>query len=251
MADCFLRGALKELFSPRQLGPQLDPELSHAGAIAIIDLPVKQFYEIGQFAQILYKFIWQRAAERRSDKSCPMFLWADEAQFFVNSRDMPFQTTARDSRVATVYLTQSISNYYAVMPGEAGKAETDALLGNLRTKVFHANEDAVTNQWAADLIGKTLDTRLGRSSAVMSGGSNRGTPGSQFTSSQQEVIEHQVLPVTFNSLKQGGLSNDLMVEAVVTKGGRTWSNGKNFRFVRFEQKDLVERPPKPRSFADL
>jgi hypothetical protein len=245
MADPFLRGTLKRLFSPTDVsGNQLKPELSHEGRIIVLDLPVKQYNEMGQFAQVLYKYIWQRATERRDVKATgqrPVFLWADEAQFFVNSHDMMFQTTARASQTATVYLTQNISNYYAIMPGEKGRAETDSLLGNFQTKIFHANGDSVTNLWAADVIGKFWDTRHNRSTSISSRESDKGGgASSQFSSSQVEHLEHQVLPIEFTQLKKGGTENDRQVQAVLFQGGRRWSTSRNFIRTWFRQQDLPE-----------
>lgn len=254
MADCFLRGMLKDLFSTaKNQENELRPELTHEGKIIILNLPVKKYYEAGQLAQVLYKYIWQRAAERRKidDSTNPIFLWADEAQFFVNSKDALFQTTARSARVATVYLTQNISNYYAIMPGDKGRAQTDSLLGNFQTKIFHANGDSVTNLWAAELIGKNWDWRSNKSSSISSnshdekrssifslGGGQSNS--SQFSSSKAETLEFQVLPIDFTTLKKGGVENDLHVEAFLFQGGRVWANGKNYKPVSFLQKNLDE-----------
>ncbi len=245
MADPFLRGTLKALFSPKDLsGPQLRPELTHEGHVIVLDLPVKQYNEMGQFAQVLYKYIWQRATEKRNPDAPgqrPVFLWADEAQFFVNSHDMLFQTTARAAKTATVYLTQNISNYYAIMPGDKGKAETDSLLGNFQTKIFHANGDSVTNLWAADVIGKDWDVRHNRSASVSSRDSDKGGSASQFSSTQVEHLEHQVLPIEFTKLLKGGNKNGKKVQGVLFQGGRRWSNGRNFIRAWFKQRDFV--PP--------
>lgn len=249
MADPFLRGTLKALFSPRDLTtPQLRPELTHKGHVIVLDLPVKQYNEMGQFAQVLYKYIWQRATERRDPGAAgerPVFLWADEAQFFVNSHDMLFQTTARAAKTATVYLTQNISNYYAIMPGEKGKAETDSLLGNFQTKIFHANGDSVTNLWAADVIGKSWDVRHNRSASVSSRDSDKGGSASQFSSTQIEHLEHQVLPIEFTRLLKGGDENAKKVQAIFFQGGRRWSNGRNFIRTFFTQEHLVSPSAEP------
>jgi hypothetical protein len=251
MGDCFLRGALKDLFSStKEDQPQLKPELTHRGAIIILDLPVKQFNEVGQFAQVLYKYIWQRATERRNPKAeaeRPVFLWADEAQYFVNSNDMLFQTTARASRAATVYLTQNISNYYALMPSDKARAETDSLLGNFQTKIFHANGDSVTNKWAAEMIGKTLTTRNQRSASI-STHDRSASGGSQFSTNQTEQIDYQVPPVEFTTLAKGGVANELTVESVMFQGGRRWSSGGNFIRTEFVQSKPEPKEPKPRSF---
>ena len=122
------------------------------GTILVIDLPVKEFGEVGLFSQVLWKIAFQRAMERRSLKGSPrpVFLWADEAQYFVTSpNDMQFQTTCRSAGVATVFLSQNVSNFYAALGnGERGKAEADSIFANLNTKIFHANGDPVTNEWA-------------------------------------------------------------------------------------------------------
>jgi len=109
------------------------------GKIVILDLPQKEFNELGVYAQALFKFSWQRSVERRKPvwNTRPVFLWADESQFFCNSYDVLFQTTARSARVATVYLTQNIPNYHLALGGSR-RAEpfVESLLGNLNTKIF-------------------------------------------------------------------------------------------------------------------
>ena len=40
--------------------------------------------------------------------------------------------------------------------GQQGNYRFKALAGNLGTKFFHANSDVETNEYAADLIGKSL-----------------------------------------------------------------------------------------------
>ena len=259
-ADPFLRGTLRKLFSPVDDSPQLVPELIHAGKIVVMNLPVKEFFDLGQFAQVLYKFIFQRATERRiadGSEMRPVFLWADESQFFLNSHDMLFQTTARSAKVATVYLTQSLSNYYAIMPGDGGKARTDSLLGNFVTKIFHANTDSVTNQWASELISKasvfrksyshsqntgTPQQSMGRGSMLgdmLFGQRSPDSFGSNL--SENEVIDYQVLPIRFTKLRSGGKQNKCVVEGFITQGGRTFGEEKkNYLLSAFDQFDLPE-----------
>lgn len=125
------------------------------------------------------------------------------------------------------------------MPGDRGKAETDSLLGNFQTKIFHANGDSVTNLWAADTIGKFWDYRYNRSASVgsreMKDGANSST---QFSSSKIEQLEHQVLPIEFTTLAKGGTENQLKVQAVIFQGGRKWSSGRNFLRVTFTQESV-------------
>ena len=155
MVDILNRGILRELFCT---DTNVTPEVCANGEILLIDLPVKEYGDVGQFAQVLWKHAFQTSMERRdiSANPRPVFLWIDEAHHFCTSYDMMFQTTCRSARVATVLLSQNISNFIAALgAGEKGKAEADSLFANLNTKIFHANSDPVTNEWAATTIGKS------------------------------------------------------------------------------------------------
>lgn len=92
---------------------------------------------------------------------CPVFLWADESQYFVTSEDMIFQQTARSRRAATVFLTQNISNYYAMLDARNAHTTTDSLLGNLQTKIFHAQGDPAINEWAERIFAKERQRLFG------------------------------------------------------------------------------------------
>jgi type IV secretory pathway TraG/TraD family ATPase VirD4 len=234
LVDVFMRGTLYDLFCT---GTNLLPEHTHNGAIIVLDLPVKEFAEVGQLAQVLFKFIWQRATERRDIRKFPrpVFLWADESQLFMNSHDALFQQTARSSRAATVYLSQNLSNYFAALGGERSKAEVNSLLGNLQTKIFHANGDSVTNNWAADLFAKSWQFR------GSSGTSTRdGTLGQQTVSKNSggsDSLDYEVLPREFTTLRKGGSENGECVDGIVFQGGRIWTASKrNHLHVTFKQR---------------
>lgn len=241
-ANRLMKSPLRELFGA-DTGQSITPDDTFKGKVVVVNMPVQTFKEVGIMAQVLFKYCWQRATLRRdAENQKPVFLWADESQFFVNSYDAHFQTTARASRAATVYLTQNINNYYERMPPDKGRAATDSLLGNFQTKVIHQNGDAVTNQWAAELIGRdwmtkndvAIGTSSGRNAAWE--GVKRPDAGTQFNLTRQRIIEYQVQPVKFTQLKKGGLANSLEVEAIVFQGGRMWSHGKNFAKITFRQK---------------
>ena len=227
MADCFLRGMLRNLFCTDL---NFKPEDTFDGKIIILNLPVKEYNELGQFAQVLFKFVWQRAVERRipprldrrkaQETIRPVFLWADESQFFVNSYDALFQSTARSSRACTVYLTQNLPSYFAVFSGANSRSEVEAFVGNLQTKIFHANGDPTTNNWAADSIGRTRQMQYygGMSEAIAraSGlGINQSAGGSQ-------VFEYLVQPQEFTMLKTGGPECEMQVDCIIFQGGRRW-----------------------------
>jgi hypothetical protein len=228
MADCFLRGVLGRLFCT---DVNFTPEHTFLGKIIVFDLPVKEHNELGQFAQVLFKFIWQRAVERRIPPGIkrkeaeqtirPVFLWADESQFFANSYDALFQSTARSSRACTVYLTQNFPSYLSVFGGANSRAEVEAFVGNLQTKIFHANGDPTTNNWAADSIGRSRQThysggmseQLGKSAAA--GGVSQSAGGSQS-------VDYLVQPQEFTMLRTGGEENKMQVDGIIFQGGRRW-----------------------------
>lgn len=228
MADCFLRGMLRGLFCT---DTNFRPEDTFAGKIIILNLPVKEHNELGQFAQVLIKYVWQRAVERRIpprlDRATaeatirPVFLWADESQFFVNSYDALFQSTARSSRACTVYLTQNLPSYFAVFGGANSRSEVEAFVGNLQTKIFHANGDPTTNNWAADSIGRTRQMQYyggmseGLARGLGPGSSNQSAGGSQ-------TIEYLVQPQEFTMLRTGGEECGLKVDGIIFQGGRRW-----------------------------
>lgn len=232
MMDIFLRRPFRRLFSetPEDRRKIAYPELTHRGVIIIINLPVKEFGDAGKAAQVVYKYLWQQAAERRAtdNTTTPIFLWADEAQNFVAEYDMQFQATARSSRACTVYLTQNLPNYYAVMGGTQSKYRVDSLIGNLQTKIWHANSDPMTNEHAAETIGKSWQQR-------QSSGESFGESSFNLTSGKSESFDYDVPPQSFTKLRKGGKLNDRIVDAIVFQNGRAWKNGKTHFSAQFKQ----------------
>lgn len=223
-----LRTPFRQLFSATTT---IKPEDSFNGKVIILNLPVKEYGEAGRFAQILFKTVWQRAVERRGDYGCPVFIWADEAQFFVTKYDMLFQQTARSSRVASVYLTQSVVNFRASLDSSADSTSiSDSLLGNLQTKIFHANACPISNEYAERLFGS--DLQWTNSTSV-------GSDGVPQIGAQKVMLP--ILPaIRFSTLKKGGLVNDKVVDSYVFQAGKIWKgdNGKhlkNWLLAQFKQ----------------
>jgi len=207
-----------------------DPDVSQDGKVLVLDFPIKKWGDLGRYAQLIFKYLWQGAIERRRGEALrrPVFLWADEAQFFLSSRDLDFQTTARSSRACTVYLTQNISNYNAMA---RNRDRVSAFLGNLNTKIFHSNTDATTNEWAADMIARSWQDR----STI---NTNQENLKDKSSVSLSQSLEHDVIPQTFTRLRNGGDRNKRHVDAIFLQGGRIWSNGKNYLKLVFRQDQL-------------
>lgn len=225
MAEPFLGGILKKHFSNKT---NIHPEWTFdRGSIIILDFPIKNYLDAGVYAQGIFKLLFQQALERRKyieGYDRPVFLWVDESQMFLNDYDQIFQTTARSSGTSTVFLSQNISNYYSAMGGKDPRSKVDSLLANLSTKIFHANNDAVTNEWASRTIGKEF-----RNVESVSGGETHS-----FSFAKQ--LHWQVDPKEFSMLKNGGGENDFMVEGVITVAGQKWSTGTNYLMRKFSQK---------------
>ena len=244
MADGFLRGTMRELFCTDL---NIRPEDSFDGKIIVVNLPVKEWNELGQFAQVLFKFIWQRAVERRIPPGLsreerqkqirPLFLCADESHFFANSYDAQFQSTARSSRCCTIYATQNLPSYISAFGGYQGKVEAESFVGNLQTKIFHANGDPTTNQWAADSISKKLQVRFrsGMSQAL----GDRQNQGMSLNAGGSSMMEYAVPPYDFTLLRTGGHEYEFTVDAIIFQAGRSWlTEGEAQNFIRhsFDQK---------------
>ena len=248
-SDPWLRGRLRRLFSRKQdeidpitgkQGFYLDPDHCKEGAIYLFDYPVKDGL-VGRVAQSLYKLMWQQHMERRNieeDGGRPVFLWADEAQhFLLPDQDAIFAQTARSSRILTVLLSQNISNFYnALGQGEQGVNQTESLVGNLGTLIFHANTHEKTNRWASGIFGTqwrhsasiTTGDSSNLSTAENGGSTSTGTSASTSLSEQQRnVIE----PRDFTLLATGGEVNHFQVEAIINQAGRIW-NATNSNYIR-------------------
>lgn len=199
------------------------------GKIIVVNLPVKVYHKVGRDCQILFKYIWQRAMEKRNIKlnKRPLFLWADEAQNFLHEHDAEYQATARSSRISTVYISQNLPNYYASMGGQKGEYRVKSFLGTLGTKIFHANADIETNKYASELIGDT--TFFDPSRTI--------TTAKDFSQSDSLSlkIDRHVRPEKFISLRTGGERNKYRVEGYFHRQGDSFAGKKNFIKMDFDQ----------------
>ncbi|UEM08040.1 type IV secretory system conjugative DNA transfer family protein (plasmid) [Skermanella rosea] len=265
-ADLFplMMGPMRELFGS---GLNVCPEMTHEGAVIVMDLPVRGWAEAGVLGQGIMKYLWQRAAERRRvDKHTrPVFLFVDEAQLLLSPYDAEFQSTARSARIATVYLSQNLPAFYERVGGRNPQDVADALLGHFQTKIFHSNTCHRTNQWASDGIGKRLQMRRtwgenvgggtswgtqggwsSQSSSGPGGGSNGGgntggwSDGGNISEGRNagvnEVIDYDVQPSRFTGLRPGGPENAGIVDGIMVKGGTPWrGSGRNWLPIEFQQ----------------
>lgn len=68
------RGDLRELFTTTT---NIFPEFTHNGVVILLDLPVHEYGKTGQFVQSIFKYVWQKATERRdkTENMTPVFFY--------------------------------------------------------------------------------------------------------------------------------------------------------------------------------
>lgn len=230
IADMLLRGTAWELFFSGETN--IVPEVAYEnGKIIILDLPIQEYQTVGRIVQGIFKLMFQRAILRRDPHVFPrpVFLWADEAQNFISSFDFQYQAVARSARACTAYLTQNINNYYAAL-GVSGERETQALLGNFQTRIFHANADVATNQFAAETIAQARIYMANTGTTDAPGGGTTSTGAS-------EQLQYKVQPAEFTTLRKGGSPHNYTVESIVFQGGRIWQASRDtYLKVGFKQR---------------
>lgn len=233
LIDPFRRGLLRELFCTETNCP---PEVVFQNKIVILNVPVTKYLQLGSYVQSVYRLMFEQSAERRTvnNNTLPVFLWIDEVQKVIQPFDSLFLTTARSSRVVTVFITQNISNLYAALGGNRPEHLTNSLLSNLSNKFFHANTEHITNQYAADIIGKTRTINRTKNYSLNVDSPNQRDK-QQVGISQSINLYYQVFPVEFTTLKTGGYANEKIVECFVIVTGKTWSNGLNHYKLSLKQ----------------
>lgn len=170
--DRFRHGRLQRAFCGRTT---IVPEMSFHGAVIVLGMPTLTWNEDGVIAQVLFKYMWQRAVLTRNGlepkhRERPVFLYCDEAQETVSSYDGEFLGLCRDSKCCVLYMTQSLPAYFSKIGGDNPRDAAMNLVGKFITHVYFSNADAETNEYAARTIGKVLKRR-----ANYNTGENRST----------------------------------------------------------------------------
>ena len=248
LVDAFTRAPLRELFCT---DTTFRPEDAQRGKVIVLDLNVKEWGEVGRIAQTIFKICFMKATERRSiaKSPVPVFLFADEAQYFLTSYDELFLQTAGSSRACTVYLTQNLPNVYSALGGTPkAQHQADSIINNLSLHIYHAQGEPSTCDFASRRIAQTWQLKHSANRGTSSnmsqspGSLDRDTQTSVNTSdnsgsSVQEQLAARVLPVEFTQLRQGGPQNNFECDAILSSPGHVWhGSGTNFMRVTFKQK---------------
>ena len=235
-ADSMQRGELARCFSAPESTLHLE-DIYRNHKILIVDYDQKSWGRMGQYAAGIIKYCFEMMIERREDISNndapPVFLWADECQFFSLDYDQKFQTTARSSRTLTVYATQNLGNLY----DGYGKEKASSLLGNLGTKFFCQNGEFETNEWASKSIGQEIILRKNKTygdskSSSMKGDDNKSL---SFSEGYSEHKDYRVDPADFSTLQTGGPRGQCKVGFIFWQSGRILNNGSVYVRSTIEQ----------------
>jgi hypothetical protein len=214
-----------------------DDVIDH-GKIVVLSLPTNIYHGSGRMGQFCFKYSFQRAMLRRkkpADNSPmrPTVMWVDEAHAFAHSFDARYFAEIRSNRGINVYLEQGIGGYMDAL-GYSHAEQVDGYLQNLATKIFFNNNSPATNEYAANVIGKTLVSKTSKSSGASGAGFN-------FGQSVSDEERHKVISGTFVMLKRGGAESGLTVQGVVTIPGKTFTTtGANYSMCHFPQTELTK-----------
>ncbi|MBE9602647.1 TraM recognition domain-containing protein [Pedobacter sp. MC2016-24] len=210
----------------------ITPDMCSDGAIIIIDMPTKEYFQAGRSIQLIFKLLFQRAMERRpiNLQTRPVALISDEAQTFIVNKDLNFQLTARSSKIAILYVTQNILNYYSAMGGKNPEYLAKSLLANFTTKIFHCNTGE-TNEWASSLIGEDYFLDQNYSSTY----SKEYSQSNGASYSLRRILR----PEVFSKLKMGSEISNNLVEAIIHKQGNPIDGVDNHLLVTFRQSPRI------------
>ncbi|HZQ48498.1 MAG TPA: TraM recognition domain-containing protein, partial [Verrucomicrobiae bacterium] len=216
------------------------------GKIVVLDFPINDMGHTGLILQSAWRFLFQTALQRFSQSSAPsrrpLFLWEDEAQHFVTDFDHQFQATARSSRLSHVVLTQNAPGFNKELRSTDA---TNSIFGNLNTKIFHANADLTSAQWASSCIGQVIRHRVSishsppqpkpqRSLADSITGMFDARPSTASVTAGEQW-EPVVRPEEFAQLRTGGPENDFQVDAFITWIGASGPEERHFTHITFNQ----------------
>ena len=207
------------------------------GKIVVVDLPVLKYREPGQFVQIIWKLLTQRAALRRETPDRDVCLWMDEAQLTaIPSVDSAVQAVARKHKLIQCAITQNLPLLVSVL-----KNREDAIswISNLQTKFIFANGDKDTNDYFSALLGQSKQFLASTSVSNKPFDWLADSMGLSQEGGSYSCTEHllpDVRPEAFTKLRKGGFENNLIVDCYVFQGGRKFSsNGKTWVKSTFTQ----------------
>lgn len=233
----FNTGLVRELVSTET---NVTPDDLFHGKWLLVDMAPSEWGDTGLFVAAGWRYLVQRAVLRRVAKPDAniVTIWSDEAHQFVTSFDAHFITQCRSHRGCMVFLSQSLSNFYAALSGEKGRHQADGLLGGFSHKVIHALSDIETANWASSLVGKSLQTFTGGTATPPESSFGELMGQSRYSGNYSNQFESTLQANQFmHCLRTGGPANDLTCDCYVLRSGLPFADGQNVLLTSFSQKD--------------
>jgi hypothetical protein len=116
----------------------------------------------------------------------------------------------------------------------------NSLFGNLNTRIFHANGDNKTNEWMAEVIGRTRVLVASANTSQDPTDSVSGMFGIgplRTSSGVSEVFEFEVPPATCTKFRTGGPANNWLADSIIFSNGSCFhATGRPYLFCTFSQK---------------
>jgi hypothetical protein len=205
-------------------------ETTHGRRVVLADVPVLEYgRDASRLCQVLLKIVFQQAWLRHSFKpGCchGAFLFQDEFALLMHRNENHFHMVCRGSAIAPVCIVQNILSIAAEEFGEQTPgSKTLGFLGLISVKIFHANNETQTNQYAADQIGKHWADIAGWSGSTGGAGTHQHT---QAGVSGNKQYVHKYEPERFTQLLKPDSENPLSA-AVVYASGRIFNATKTDR----------------------
>lgn len=227
----FMTGILKTHFSSETNGEVRPERCYEEGILIIVDIPLVEYGISAVYAAGIVKKMFQLCLSRRipelEESPRPVILWMDEYHLIANAMsDEKFQSQCRSTMTAVTYITQTINSLTVAFGKNSAETKTKVLLGNLGTHIYCGNICRDTNQYAADLIGKTFIKT--KSASINS--------DDKASHSTNENLHYIVPPEHFTTLKSGGEDNGFLVSTIMVVRGKLWKTGEPFREVSFDQR---------------
>jgi len=216
MASRFVYDPFRSLFCSGRY--DFCPEdITHNHKILIVDMPALEYgRHTSRICQVLIKLIFQRSWLRHQFKpGCcnGAVLFQDEFPFLMHRDEQHFHTVCRGSAIAPIcacqnILTMAAEEFHESPPG----SRTLGFLGLFGAKVFMANNEMKTNEFAADQVGKEY-------SDLVNWSGNESHSHETFGLSGHQTLKHLIEPIEFTRLLKPDGENPY-AEGIIHLSGR-------------------------------
>jgi hypothetical protein len=219
MASRFVYDPFRSLFCSGRF--DFTPEqITHKRKLIIVDIPALEYgRQTSRICQILVKMIFQKAWLRHPyvPGCCNgAFIFQDEFAYMLHKDEGLFHTVCRAAAVAPICACQNILSLAGDEFGEQTPgSKTLGFLGLFALKFWLANNETLTNEWAANQIGREWKDIGGWTAGTSEEHQHHGVSG-------HKQLVHLVEPTEFTRLLKPDGEQPL-AEAICHMSGRSFN----------------------------